>query len=157
MNLWNCQLTQNSNWKIRRISALASKKRSIKKVKALSTFIFKKKIEIKVIILFLFDLVLEARAEILQIFQLMFWRIYDFINSFWLNLTFRNHPFHKLVSGFIGPCTAIPQVTSRKEHFWLASVWPWLTQFNVSAYFSRNFKVWIQFQNVFCPIVWMVV
>ena len=61
---------------------LASKKRLIKKVKALSTFIFKKKIEIKVIILFLFDLVLEARAEILQIFQLMFWRIYDFINSF---------------------------------------------------------------------------
>ena len=30
------QLTQNSNWKIWRISALGSKKRSIKKVKALS-------------------------------------------------------------------------------------------------------------------------
>ena len=37
---------------------------------------------------FLFDLVLEARAEILQIFQLLLWRIHDFINSFRLNLTF---------------------------------------------------------------------
>jgi hypothetical protein len=39
MNLWNCQLTQNSNWKIWRISAVASKKRSIKKVRALSLFV----------------------------------------------------------------------------------------------------------------------
>ena len=28
------------------------------------------------------------RVEILQIFQLLFWKIDDFINSFWLNLTF---------------------------------------------------------------------
>ena len=29
------------------------------------------------------------RPEILQMFQLLFWKIDDFINSFWLNVTFR--------------------------------------------------------------------
>ena len=32
------------------------------------------------------------RVEILQIFQLLFWKIDDFINSFWINLTFSGHP-----------------------------------------------------------------
>ena len=41
------------------------------------------------------DLFLEARAEILQIFQLLFWRINDFINTFWLNLTFSTCIFTK--------------------------------------------------------------
>ena len=31
------------------------------------------------------------RAEILQIFGVIFWKIDDFINSFWLNLTFSPH------------------------------------------------------------------
>ena len=95
MNLWNRQLTQNSNWKIWRISALASKKRSIKKVKAPSCL--KKWIKIK-IFFFWFDLVLEARVEILQIFQLLFWRIDDFINSFRLNLTFTKSILAKLTT-----------------------------------------------------------
>ena len=34
------------------------------------------------ILILLFDPVVEAREEILQIFQLLFWRINDFINSF---------------------------------------------------------------------------
>ena len=37
-----------------------------------------------------FDHFLDFRAEILQIFWLLFWSIDDFINSFWLNLTFRS-------------------------------------------------------------------
>ena len=31
------------------------------------------------------------RAEILQIFELLIWKIYDFMNSFWLYLTFSMH------------------------------------------------------------------
>ena len=64
MNLWNRQLTQYDNWKIWRIFAIASKKRPIKKVKALSHL--KKKIYMKYWYFFWLDLVLEARAEILK-------------------------------------------------------------------------------------------
>ena len=35
------------------------------------------------------------RAEILQIFRVIFWKINDFINSFWLNLTFSSEGSHE--------------------------------------------------------------
>ena len=47
-----------------------------------------------------FDHFLDFRAEILQIFQLLFWSIDDFINSFWLNLTFTKK-FTAKLSDFI--------------------------------------------------------
>ena len=73
-------ILQNSNWKIWRISALASKTRSNKKSININIFIYFSKYESAFI--FLIDLFLEARAEILQIFQLLFWvywRFYKFI------------------------------------------------------------------------------
>ena len=42
------------------------------------------------------------RAEILQNFQLLFWKIADFINSFWLNLTFKPlHTFWNIILSFL--------------------------------------------------------
>ena len=94
--IYEIVMVKNSNWQIWRISALASKKRSIKKVKALSYFKKMNKIKLKYKYFFFWcDIVLETRAEILQIFQLLFWRIDDFINSFWPNLIFIN--FNKTI------------------------------------------------------------
>ena len=62
-------IPQNSNWKIWRISALASKMRSNKKSINILIFLYFFKYESAFI--FLIDLFLEARAEILQIFQLL--------------------------------------------------------------------------------------
>ena len=70
MSFW-CQ--QNTNKKISRISALASKKRSNQKNKGT----LYRKLEDFILTLlhyfFWFDLFLEARAEILEIFSLVFW------------------------------------------------------------------------------------
>ena len=73
-------ILQNSNWKIWRISALASKTRSNKKSINILFFIYF--FEYESAFTFLIDLFLEARAEILQIFQLLFWvnwRFHKFI------------------------------------------------------------------------------
>ena len=64
-------ILQNSDWKIWRISALASKLKSNKKI---LIFSFSS--------IFLIGLFSEAWAEILQIFQLLFcvnWRFHEFI------------------------------------------------------------------------------
>ena len=63
-------ILQNGNWKIGRISALASKTRSNKKSNIILSFIYFSKYESK--FAFLIDLFLEARPEILQFFQLLF-------------------------------------------------------------------------------------
>ena len=44
-----------------------------------------------------FDPFLDFRAEILQILRLLFWSMDDFINSFWLNLTFSETKMAKFV------------------------------------------------------------
>ena len=64
-------ILQNSNWKIWRISALASKMGSNKKSTNILICICFLKYESA--FTFLIDLFLEARAEILQMFQLLFW------------------------------------------------------------------------------------
>ena len=40
------------------------------------------------------------RAEILQIFELLIWKIDDFINSFWLYLTFRMKERYGIIQDF---------------------------------------------------------
>ena len=63
-------ILQNSNWKIWRISALASETRSDQKnINILFVFYFFSKYESA--FTFMIDLFLEARAEIPQIFQLL--------------------------------------------------------------------------------------
>ena len=91
MNLWNHWFSKIcSNWKIWRIYALASLKRGqIKKVH-INILILIYFFKYESAFTFLIDLFLEARAEILQIFQLLFGLIDDFINSIRLNLTFSN-------------------------------------------------------------------
>ena len=69
-------ILQNSNWKIWRISAQASKTRSNKKSNIILSFIYFSKYERAFI--FLIGLFLEAKAEILQIFQLLFWVNWQF-------------------------------------------------------------------------------
>jgi hypothetical protein len=64
-------ILQNSNWKMWRISAQASKTRSNQKEVLIFLFLFIF-LSMKVLLLFLNDLFLEARAGILQIFQLLF-------------------------------------------------------------------------------------
>ena len=75
-------ILQNINWKIWRISALASKTRSNKK--SIITFISIFFLNMKVLsaFTFLMDLFFDAKEEILWIFQLLFWvnwRFHKFI------------------------------------------------------------------------------
>ena len=63
-------ILQNSNWKIWRISALASKWGQIKK-KSINILFFIYFFKYESAFTFLIDLFSEARAEIFQIFQLL--------------------------------------------------------------------------------------
>ena len=71
-------ILQNINWKIWRISALASKTRSNKKSIITFIYIFFLNMKLLSAFTFLIDLFFDAKAVILRIFQLLFWVSWQF-------------------------------------------------------------------------------
>ena len=84
MNLWNHRFSKIATETFEGFLPLPLKRGRIKNI---LIFIYFLKYESA--FKFLISLSLEDRVEILQNFQLYFGLISDFINSFWLNLTFR--------------------------------------------------------------------
>ena len=97
------------------------------------------------------------RAEILQIFWFIFWKIDDFINPFWLNLTFRKFNCLQLALELIRYLLK-PSKTCPVEHTFSV----WMDPETASKSFSldlirrnRNCTEILQYVHVFlCLICW---